>query len=44
MAQAMKFDTIDTAVDWVKSHREEIVDGAIIVIVGVNNANSRRSQ
>lgn len=32
---AKEFDTIDTAVDWIKKHREELLAGTVIVIAGV---------
>lgn len=33
--QAQEFTRVDAAVDWLKSHREEIVVGTIVVIAGV---------
>ena len=32
---ATEFDTSDSAVDWIKNHREEILVGTVIVIAGV---------
>jgi hypothetical protein len=32
---AAEFDSIDAAVDWIKSHRKEILAGTVIVIAGV---------
>jgi hypothetical protein len=32
---AAEFDSTDTAVDWIKNHREEILVGTVIVIAGV---------
>jgi hypothetical protein len=34
-AYAAEFDAIDPAVDWIKSHRKEILVGTVIVIAGV---------
>jgi hypothetical protein len=33
--EAQEFTRVDTAVDWLKNHRKEIVTGTIIVIAGV---------
>jgi len=33
--QAQEFTRVDAAIDWLKSHREEIVVGTIVVIAGV---------
>jgi hypothetical protein len=33
--EAQEFTRIDAAVDWLQSHREEVVTGSIIVIAGV---------
>ncbi len=33
--EAQEFTRVDAAVDWLKSHREEIVVGTIVVIAGV---------
>jgi hypothetical protein len=32
---ATEFDAIDSAVDWIKTHREELLVGTIIIIAGV---------
>ncbi|ADO68726.1 uncharacterized protein STAUR_0922 [Stigmatella aurantiaca DW4/3-1] len=34
-AKALKFPVVDQAVDWLKSHREEILVGTVVVIAGV---------
>ena len=34
-AEAVKFSTTDKAVDWLKSHREELLVGTVVVIAGV---------
>ena len=33
--EVQEFTRVDAAVDWLKSHREEIVVGTIVVIAGV---------
>jgi hypothetical protein len=32
---ATEFDTSDSAVDWIKNHREKLLVGTVIVIAGV---------
>ena len=31
----MKFEAIDTAVDWLERHQDELALGAVVVIAGV---------
>lgn len=34
-AEALRFPTVDKAVDWLKQHHEELLVGAVVVIAGV---------
>jgi alpha-D-ribose 1-methylphosphonate 5-triphosphate diphosphatase PhnM len=34
-AKAAEFPTVDSAIDWVKRHHQELLVGAIVVIAGV---------
>lgn len=35
LAEALKFSTVDGAVDWLKQHHEEVLIGTVVVIAGV---------
>jgi hypothetical protein len=35
LAFAAEFDAIDPAIDWIKRHRTELVEGTVVVITGV---------
>lgn len=34
-ASPVRFEAMDTAVDWIKRHRTQILAGTVIVVVGV---------